>query len=168
MPSQKERNARWYSNPENREKAKRKSSLRYSMMTEAEYQKMLEYGREYRARNAERLREKARVYMRKRRAECRETLLERTRKWRAENPGCNTKQTRNYRGYPTPTRSCPETCECCGRKPNGRGSLHLDHCHGTNKFRGWLCHSCNNGIGLLGDSQLGLARAALYLDRTSV
>lgn len=46
----------------------------------------------------------------------------------------------------------PPVCECCGRPPNGRSkTLHLDHCHLTEKFRGWLCVNCNTGIGLLND-----------------
>ena len=44
----------------------------------------------------------------------------------------------------------PEVCECCGGK--GLDKLQIDHCHGTGHFRGFLCRSCNQIIGNLGDS----------------
>lgn len=55
----------------------------------------------------------------------------------------------------------PEVCECCGCKPEK--SLVLDHDHKTNEFRGWLCQSCNIGIGRLGDDEAGLENAIRYL-----
>lgn len=68
-----------------------------------------------------------------------------------------------------PTRPRPETCECCGGPPRGRGrTLHLDHCHTTGAFRGWLCAPCNMGVGLLGDNEQGLLRALAYLKRSTV
>jgi hypothetical protein len=73
------------------------------------------------------------------------------------------KQRRDWRGLPEATRPAPTLCECCGGAPNGRGTLHLDHDHGTNLFRGWLCHSCNVGMGCLGDSIEGVERALYYL-----
>lgn len=70
-----------------------------------------------------------------------------------------------YLGLPTPTRSMPELCECCGRPPRGKGCLHLDHDHTTGCFRGWLCFDCNTSIGKLGDSVPGLMRGVAYLKR---
>jgi hypothetical protein len=71
---------------------------------------------------------------------------------------------RRWRGLPEPTRPEPKTCECCGGPPNGRGrGLHLDHDHETGKFRGWLCGSCNLGLGQLGDSFDAVLRALTYL-----
>jgi hypothetical protein len=71
----------------------------------------------------------------------------------------------NAKRFPKPLRPRPEFCECCGSKPNGQGVLHLDHCHETNKFMGWLCHSCNIAIGHLGDNLLGVLKAVKYLRR---
>lgn len=64
-----------------------------------------------------------------------------------------------------PTRAEPQRCECCGRVPEcGVGkTLHLDHCHMTGKFRGWLCHYCNTAIGALGDNTYGVLQAYAYL-----
>src|SRR6516164_3935627 len=58
-----------------------------------------------------------------------------------------------YRGgYLPPPREedCPPRpddglCECCGSLTF---LFHLDHCHKTGKFRGWVCIGCNTGTGL--------------------
>ena len=59
----------------------------------------------------------------------------------------------------------PETCECCGQKTE---KMCLDHCHDALTFRGWLCESCNRGIGQLGDNIEGLQRAINYLSKDNV
>lgn len=68
-----------------------------------------------------------------------------------------------FGGMPEPTRPRPERCECCNRPPEKKRTLHLDHDHKTGAFRGWLCHHCNTGIGLLGDDALGVRFALAYL-----
>jgi hypothetical protein len=70
------------------------------------------------------------------------------------------------RKLPTPNRPCPAACELCGQPPKGR-ALHLDHDHRTGAFRGWLCVSCNTGLGKLGDSIPLLQDALFYLRRAS-
>lgn len=57
----------------------------------------------------------------------------------------------------------PENCDCCG-KPLGDKPC-LDHDHNTLEFRGWLCYSCNTGIGKLGDDPEGVRQALDYLER---
>lgn len=55
-------------------------------------------------------------------------------------------------------------CFVCGApEAEQKRRLHLDHCHTTGRFRGWLCSPCNTGIGLLGDSIEGVTRALEYL-----
>jgi cytochrome c2 len=51
-------------------------------------------------------------------------------------------------------------CDCCGAKVVLQG----DHIHGTLIFRGWVCRSCNTGIGALGDNLEGVLQAAIYLE----
>lgn len=63
------------------------------------------------------------------------------------------------------TDAIPDRCDCCGNPPGESKGLCLDHCHSTTKFRGWLCHRCNLGIGLLGDSIEGIDKARAYLQR---
>lgn len=52
-------------------------------------------------------------------------------------------------------------CDNCGKNDQ---KLIFDHCHETNKFRGWLCYQCNTAIGNLGDNIDGLQRAINYLN----
>lgn len=66
------------------------------------------------------------------------------------------------RNLPEPTRPVPEACELCGNLPRRR-VLHLDHDHISGEFRGWLCTTCNTGLGKLGDDINGLQRAMDYL-----
>ena len=62
-----------------------------------------------------------------------------------------------------PNRPRPEFCECCGGSPSNH-ALHLDHCHDTGRFRGWCCHGCNVGSGIM-DNSRRLRLRALYLER---
>ena len=39
----------------------------------------------------------------------------------------------------------------------------LDHCHNDDRFRGYICRSCNAGIGLLHDDPSIVTRALNYL-----
>jgi len=39
----------------------------------------------------------------------------------------------------------------------------IDHDHKTEKFRGWLCHNCNRGLGVFDDDIEILYRAIDYL-----
>jgi hypothetical protein len=54
-------------------------------------------------------------------------------------------------------------CDCCGIICTEK--LVFDHCHDKLKWRGWLCRSCNVGIGMLGDNISGLKRAIKYLKK---
>lgn len=52
-------------------------------------------------------------------------------------------------------------CQICGN----RSTLSLDHDHVNGKFRGWLCRSCNLGLGCLGDNLDAVERAIDYLTK---
>lgn len=54
---------------------------------------------------------------------------------------------------------------CEDKKVNLHGSVetHLDHCHKTNRFRGFLCYRCNMALGKFGDDPERLIRAAKYI-----
>jgi hypothetical protein len=57
-------------------------------------------------------------------------------------------------------------CALCGGKPNGRwGTLNIDHNHKTGERRGLICDSCNRGLGLFGDNEVLLRKAAEYLEK---
>jgi nitrate/TMAO reductase-like tetraheme cytochrome c subunit len=44
--------------------------------------------------------------------------------------------------------------------------LSFDHCHTSGKFRGFLCGSCNQGLGYFFDEPQALRAAADYLERS--
>lgn len=54
-------------------------------------------------------------------------------------------------------------CDWCAKttKP-----LVFEHCHKTNRFRGWVCNRCNTGLGLLGDGPEISQKADIYFGRT--
>lgn len=55
-------------------------------------------------------------------------------------------------------------CHICGvPEAECNQKLHMDHCHETGKFRGWLCYHCNNLLGRAKDSEEILINALHYL-----
>jgi hypothetical protein len=71
-----------------------------------------------------------------------------------------------------PSVTADHKCPVCQRTANqlttyGKNKKSVwvaDHNHETEKFRGWLCHKCNLGLGNLGDSAERCKRAAEYLN----
>jgi len=60
-----------------------------------------------------------------------------------------------------------DRCAICGRHgAESYNGLHVDHCHGTGRVRGLLCHFCNTAIGKFDDNPALLRRAADYLERS--
>lgn len=55
----------------------------------------------------------------------------------------------------------PSACDLCSRSDR---RLVWDHDHDTMKSRGWICHQCNTGLGLLGDTEFAVLRALDYLE----
>ena len=45
------------------------------------------------------------------------------------------------------------------------GAWVIDHCHDTEAFRGWLCHTCNRCLGGFKDNVNILKRAIKYLEK---
>ena len=62
--------------------------------------------------------------------------------------------------HPVPPAGSP--CQCCGLH---KGKLELDHSAVTGEFRGYICRSCNLGIGCLGDCSDGVLNAYYYLKK---
>jgi hypothetical protein len=60
-------------------------------------------------------------------------------------------------------KEIPNKCDCCGKTTN---KIVFDHDHNTLEHRGWLCHPCNQGLGLLGDDIQSLQKALTYLETT--
>jgi hypothetical protein len=60
-------------------------------------------------------------------------------------------------------KDMPDVCDCCG--VDSKFGLQCDHDWETGQFRGWICRSCNTGIGGLGDNISGLEKALAYLNK---
>jgi hypothetical protein len=123
---------------------------------------------EYYRRNAKQIVERQRErpghkeYQARYRADNRDRLIAHGRKFYREN---RIRLIARAKGISSPSREMPDRCECCSRE--AVGSLHLDHCHESGTFRGWLCRACNSAIGMLGDNITGLMMAVTYLQRSS-
>jgi hypothetical protein len=65
--------------------------------------------------------------------------------------------------YKAPEGTKCALCNTIGKKGD---FLVFDHCHTTNKFRGYLHNSCNRSLGVLGDNVEGLLRAVAYLNKS--
>lgn len=79
------------------------------------------------------------------------------------------KELRDIHGNPPNNYQCP----ICNRHEHeissggGQKSTRwvVDHDHKSNKFRGWLCHACNTGLGAFRDNQETLQKAINYLNK---
>lgn len=85
-------------------------------------------------------------------------------KYRASAKGkaMSARKTRKRNGVVGATGERPSGhCAICSRYCD---VLCLDHDHATGRIRGWLCRTCNAGIGQLGDTLEALQRAVRYLE----
>lgn len=94
--------------------------------------------------------------------------------FRPECKECNNKlskirkQIKEQYGMPPKGYCCP-ICNGTEEEVKGKGGINcstwvVDHDHKTNKFRGWLCHACNRGVGCFHDDIEYLKRAINYLE----
>ncbi len=73
------------------------------------------------------------------------------------------KRKKEYKENPYYTKRHTDNCAICGEHKK----MFYDHDHKTGKFRGWICCTCNFGIGHFKDSIEILEKAINYLKRTS-
>lgn len=140
--------------------------------------KAKERQRRYYVRHREKVLERKRRY--KERPDVKAKTRETYRRWRLQNKtkirervqayrALNPEKVRDYRlrcAYGLTTELLTKMkqeqggkCAICDKPKR----LLVDHDHKTGMVRGLLCHSCNVGIGLLGDSLESVKRAAVYL-----
>ena len=74
---------------------------------------------------------------------------------------------RSQHGMPSVGYCCPICLrtaeEAAGSGGKSAGSWVVDHCHTTERFRGWLCHGCNRTLGCFSDDISMMNRAIAYL-----
>lgn len=63
--------------------------------------------------------------------------------------------------YIAESKARDNSCDICKKQVK---SLHVDHNHTTGRLRGYLCGSCNRGIGLLQDSTIIMKNALAYME----
>jgi len=81
-------------------------------------------------------------------------------RWREEHPDYDRKRWVK-RKYGIELSDVSDTCEACGIN----GKIQVDHDHGTNKVRGFLCSACNRIIGLAKDNPNRLVMLARYITK---
>lgn len=120
-----------------------------------------EYRAEYKAANAEAMREAVHTWYSKKN---KERARNNARAWRAKNretvraQGRKKAWKRNGVAEPTAEMRSGE-CPICLRNV----ALVWDHDHATGETRGWICNCCNRALGQLGDTFQAVLRAAEYL-----
>lgn len=112
------------------------SKKSYSKLSEEQKEEKRQYCRNWKNKNPKRYKEKNVLYKYKIDFNQFETLLKQ----------------QNY------------SCAICNKQSTKlKRSLCVDHCHTTNKVRGLLCDSCNNGLGRFKDNINNLKNAIKYL-----
>lgn len=144
---------------------------------------LAERSRKWREKNPEKAAEMAR----KTREKNAEKIRERSRKWHIKNRQRHLKYMRDRRenqpdavkdsrlksqfgitlqDYKNLLKEQEGRCAICGRQEDEFDrALSVDHCHESGNVRGFLCSSCNTGLGQFQDSITNLKKAIQYLLR---
>ena len=95
--------------------------------------------------------------------------------FRPECRKCNSKLSKESQLFREQYGDPPKdyTCPICNRSEenvstgggNKKSRWVIDHDHKTNIFRGWLCHTCNMGLGAFYDNEEILQNAINYLKK---
>lgn len=126
-------------------------------------------GRKWKAENAERYRELARLAAQRRREADPERHAEYSRQWKQANRD-KTRTAYLCRTYGLTRDELDRlraesggNCQLCGDCPSE--GLQVDHCHRTGAVRGLLCRRCNTMLGWANDDIARLTNAIAYVGR---
>lgn len=99
---------------------------------------------------------------------CRETRRNAVYKHKKKKHGTLTNAVRQHKYGMSPLQMADlknvNACDICSLPIEGI-RLHVDHCHKLNKVRGFLCPSCNTGIGKFLENPELIRKAADYVER---
>lgn len=127
-----------------------------------------EYWAAWREKNRQKIRDYQRDYYYKNLERSREETKKRARKYRASGKAILQDRHREFGISPVKQLHMWEAqkglCALCQTELNFR-KAHLDHCHETGRVRGFLCASCNKGLGFFKDSPTVLRAAISYLQQ---
>lgn len=134
-----------------------------------ELKRIVEEEREAKRQRTKENQDRKNEWMRAYRAQHKEMHAEKSREYRdrqratdpdyRERENARTRQSNRRIRERKATRPRPETCDVC----NLGGRITFDHCHNSNKFRGWLCHNCNTALGLVRNDITVLEKLIIYL-----
>ena len=114
-----------------------------------------EYAKEFRKTNPEKVKERKRMYAIRHPDRVRRGKMRRGWRKMGLDPDDIEIRLSNHKGG----------CQICGNPPpDYYQNLSVDHCHITEKFRGFLCPQCNSGLGYFRDKPELLMKAAEYLN----
>lgn len=130
-----------------------------------------EYTSEYFQKNKERALESQRKYRAKNRKEINRKAKERQRKYYAKEENRLKRYKYNKEWWKKKIeereeeigRKKPEKCEICNGSGDGYGKICFDHCHKTDRARGWICMKCNTILGKVDDNVRLLEKIIEYL-----
>lgn len=127
---------------------------------------MAKYSREYYLDNKEVIKAKSKKYRELNKEKLRIKAKKRCTPEYTKNIVLKTKYGISLDDYNEMFQNQKGCCAVCDRHQSELNhSLHVDHCHNTNKVRALLCSNCNSGIGNLQDSKEMLSKAIKYLER---
>ena len=83
------------------------------------------------------------------------------RRWYSRNKDAVRASKKRAKARKAGGREKPSVCDVCAQ-PSWR--MVFDHCHATERFRGWLCYGCNVALGHVKDNPETLRALADYLE----
>jgi len=129
--------------------------------------KVAEQGKRYRAKHPETARKAVKKYREKNIGMTRQREAAYAARWRQENPDKQRIRYERWRNnleaklWEKAGRPRSDICEICLSKE----FTVFDHCHKTDRFRGWICDRCNKMLGLVKDCPILLNKLANYLEK---
>ena len=148
------------------EERRERARLRASAWYYANKERALETRRAYYQRTRDIQLEARRTYYRINR----QAMMKANREWVKKNPERMREistRSRNKRQYGLTPEQFADLkaqnrgglCPLC----RSRRATHVDHSHKSGRVRGFICHKCNVGMGMLGDDLQVVLRVAKYL-----